>query len=143
MITALITVERDADGKPDLDLPSSVTITKESPDFYHVRWRDYWLTLYRLGVYPGTGQLVWLGAGTRDVLTKLSHLGAAVYPLHQALSKPAVRTWLRDVKGLRGIRRISDGVVVGILPPVVLAGTNPIAAGLGDTAEEGEEYEVV
>jgi hypothetical protein len=123
------------DGKPDLQLPASAEIMKHDDNHFVVEWGSYHLTAYKLGTVGGT--LYFLGTGDPAILVGLSHLGAAV-----KLAKN-LNTTVRDqilATGIRAIRRVSDNAIVGIAPPVVFAGDDPLTVGLDGEFDPGEEY---
>ena len=45
--------------------------------------------------------------------------------------------------GCRALRRVRDGKIMALAPPVVFAGTDPLGVAMASfTADEGEEYYV-
>jgi hypothetical protein len=80
-------------GKPDLDLPEEANYWAEWPGrLWHLSWNTYYAVILKLGMYNGDAVIV--GAGDNKILLGLQHLGAKVYLLKDAWSKPAVKAWL-------------------------------------------------
>ncbi len=85
------------------------------------------------------GVLWFVGSCNRKLFRRLKRQGVNIKRVSKltAVQKTALRA-----RGVRVIRRRSNGAVVGILPPVVMAGENPISVGLDGAEVEGEEYYV-
>lgn len=124
------------DGLPDLQLPAGVDVVRDGPRFT-VEWNGHRLTGVHLGLVNGTRYF--LATGDREILAGLSHLGASVRLVRSL--PPVTQTALR-AKGVRVIRRVSDGVVIGIHPEVVWAGESPIAVGLDGIVPDETALEV-
>ncbi len=120
-------------GKPDLQLPPTAQIERHSWGAM-VYWHDRVLLLDRLG--RRNGDLLFLGHGSRDVMTRLAHLGNKVRRLRNVAGNAPLRAWLRT-KGLWGVR--VNGVVQRVMPRHVIAGHSPVALALEEyTLNDGD-----
>jgi len=135
----LVTVT-DEDGRtrqvPDIGVKLRRHFRRTGPGIYTASWGAHALTVQRIGRIAGT--LWFVGTGTRRAIAVLKAAGVQV--LHAKDLTAAQRT-AAIARGVHAIRRRSDGAVVGIRPPVVFAGQDPIAVGMDGAAVEGEEYE--
>ena len=129
-------------GRPDLQLPEGVEITRGGPRQFNVTWTapngtSHSLYAWRTSIVAG-GKRWFVCTGSRRIFVGLAHLGAAVKRWSDltAGQKAAVRA----EPGLRGIRRVRDGRFMAILPPHGPAGSSPIATGMDGAEEDGEEY---
>lgn len=106
-------------------------------------YADDFATLTYLGDM-GAKSVFWCVCGngkTADLA--ITHLGTDAVTIQAALSDPTLKGWLIANTNIKAIRRVSDGVVVGLHPLNVIAGYNPLVIGLGDSYDPDEEYEVV
>ena len=83
------------------------------------------------------GELYWC-SGDAERVTQLQGLGKVTFSPSQisTLSDP-IKNTLRAA-GVLAIRRDQDGVLVGIHPPVVAAGADPLTEGLDGPPDETE-----
>jgi len=136
----LVTVT-DEDGNtrrvPDIGEGIREHFVKTGPDTYTASWGEHALTIHRIGRLAG--KLWFIGSGSRRILVGLVHLGADI-KLVRDLTRAQRDAVL--ARGFKAIRRVRDSAIVGIHPPVVFAGDDPIAVGLDGQLEEGEEYTI-
>lgn len=124
-------------GVPDLKLPKTANIVKHDGNHFAVEWLGHQLSIFKLGMLGG--KLYFIGTGDSQILMALGHLGAAVRLASELTD--AQRQAVLDT-GVRAIKRQTDGVVVGIHPPIVFAGDSPIQVGLSGTLVDREIYEI-
>ena len=132
----------DKDGAtrmvPDIGAGVREHFQRTGPDMFTATWGEHALTVARVGRVGG--KIWFIGSGSRRILQGLAHLGASVKLV--ADLTPAQRDAI-IAKGFKPIRRVGDGALMGILPPVVFAGQSPISVGLDGEYEDGEDYEVI
>jgi hypothetical protein len=119
-------------------LPEDAVIVRTGPGIHTLSWREHALTVRDTGIIAG-GKRWFYGSGSKLILVGLAHLGADIRLVSDLTT--AQRDQLRAA-GIRAIRRVSDGAIVGLMPPVVFAGEQPISVGLDGQLEDGEQYAV-
>ena len=120
---------------PDIGEALRDAFHKTAPKTHTASWGEHALTVYSIGLF--SGKRWFFGDGTRKIFVKLAHLGMNIKLL--ADLTPVQRDAIL-AKGFRPIRRVSDNAIVGILPPVVIAGDEPISVGIDGQFDEDEEY---
>lgn len=124
-----IQVPLDADGKPDLELPRAVIVERLHPGIFMLQHDGEVLVIARIGTRNGE-PVFYCCTTTPNVSERLTHLGAKVRTLAQVKANPTLWTWLK-ASGLNLVRDELD-VVVGVVPPVVVAGQSGVALALED-----------
>jgi hypothetical protein len=120
---------------PDIGAGIRERFVETGPGIYTASVGEHSLTVAQIGRFAG--QLWFFGSGSPKILAALAHLGASV-KLVAGLTK-AQRDAILAL-GFKPIRRKSDNAIVGILPPVVFAGQDPVSVGLDGQYDENEEY---
>lgn len=118
----VIQVPLDGNGKPTLNLPEGTEVVKEDR-YFHASWNGHTLSVWFVGNSPSGP--VFVGTGTKSILTGLIHLGANVKLLKDVTAQE--KTWLEA----RGVVWQNGYPVC----PHVLSGDSPVAVG-NDNLEE-------
>jgi hypothetical protein len=128
---------------PDLGADIRSRIARTGPDLFTVTWGEHAFTGLRLGRLAGV--LWFIGCGDRRILVGLAHLGANIRLCSDvAKNNPTLRNQLRSTFGLRVIRRVSDGAILGFMPRIVLADVdNPMHLGLDYEVDDTQTYEEI
>lgn len=121
---------------PDVGPVLRRRIRRTGPGHFQLKVGRRTFRLRDLGAYTG-GRLL-LCQGPRAVAVALRDAGFTVVRPKNAPA--AVRTALQ-ARGVRRIRRVSDGVVVGMAAQNVVAGSGILGSSLGDDIDNDETYE--